>query len=98
MTQAKPGIHGVVARDDPNAIYLLGGDVISMVQEHSERFEKLIAQAKGGPDLTEAGCLQLAALVGASAVLQSLSQQLELMCIEMATDADAMIQKERQSG
>lgn len=98
MTEAKPGIHGVVARDDPTAIYLLSDDVISVVQEHVDRFEALINKAKDRA-CTEEGRLQVAALVGASAVLQSVGQQLELLCIEMATDAETMIQQgAQQSG
>jgi hypothetical protein len=100
MTEAKDGIHGVVARDDPSAIYLLSDDVIQLVHEHTERFEGLIAKAKGsGQAASTEGTLQIAALVGASAVLQSLGQQLELMCIEMATDAADMIdEEEHQDG
>ncbi len=97
MTKAPSGIHGVATRDDLGSIYLLSDDVISLIKEHSERIEVLIAKAKEGA-FTEEGRIQVAALVGASAVLQSLAQQLELLGIEMATDADIMVQEERKSG
>lgn len=95
MTEQESGIHGVAVREDPSSIYLLLADVLSLLDEHRDKFEALIVKAKMHAD-TESGRLQIAALVGASAVLQSVTQQLDLLGIEMATEADEIIQEEEE--
>lgn len=91
------GIRGAALRTAPGNIYLLAEDVTRMLREQHEYFERLI-EARRGLALTEAQRLQFAAMNGASVLLQELQEALDLMCIEMATDAADMVEQEGKSG
>lgn len=91
------GINGMVCKDAVGEVYLRAQDVIDALNHEFERFERLIAAAKRD-DLNDLGRLQLASLVGASAALQQMAQQVDLVCIEMATEAAEIVDREEHGG
>lgn len=96
MTFEKPptaGVHGAVFPERPGDIYLLAADIIAMMRRSSDHYNKLVDDLRAQTDGTGSGMLQVAAFIGSAEVLRAISDQLELLSIEFATDADELIQE-----